>query len=186
MTLAKEIGLSDSVWEAGHVGEARHVRLLLDLYDREQVSLRRYLLFLGVDLETASETVQETFLRLHQHLLAGGEQTNLRAWLFRVAHNLARNAQTAFQTKRTSSLADVTSVVNPAVPDASAEETLLEQEQKARLQHAMRQLSAAQRNCLALRSQGLKYREIAESLNLSVSTVAENVQRGLEKLREML
>jgi DNA-directed RNA polymerase specialized sigma24 family protein len=37
-----------------------------------------------------------------------------------------------------------------------------------------------------LRAQGLKYREIAEALNLSVSTVGENVQRGLERLKEML
>jgi len=41
-------------------------------------------------------------------------------------------------------------------------------------------------SCLVLRSQGLKYREIAEALNLSVSTVGENVQRGLEKLKELL
>lgn len=186
MTLVNELGLSDSVWEADQVEDVTHTRLLLDLYDREQISLRRYLLFLGVDIDTAPEIVQEAFLRLHQHLLAGGEQTNLRAWLFRVAHNLARNAQTSFQTKRTSSLADVTSLANPAVPDASAEETLLQEEQQIRLRGAMSHLSAPQRNCLALRSQGLKYREIAESLDLSVSTVAENVQRGLEKLREMI
>ncbi len=47
-------------------------------------------------------------------------------------------------------------------------------------------LSPAQRDCLALRTRGLKYREIGEVLNLSVSTVGENVQRGLEKLKELL
>ena len=72
------------------------------------------------------------------------------------------------------------------MPDDSAEEILLQEEQQTRLRKAMGHLSAPQRNCLALRSQGLKYREIAESLDLSVSTVAENVQRGLEKLREMI
>jgi RNA polymerase sigma-70 factor (ECF subfamily) len=50
----------------------------------------------------------------------------------------------------------------------------------------MQELSPAQRSCLVLRAQGLKYREVAEALNLSVSTVAENVQRGLERLKELL
>ena len=51
---------------------------------------------------------------------------------------------------------------------------------------AMQELSAAQRECLVLRAQGLKYREIAEALNLSVSTVGENVQRGLDRLKGLL
>jgi RNA polymerase sigma-70 factor, ECF subfamily len=72
-------------------------RLVLEHYDRESQALHRYLLFLGLDPETAQEIVQESFLKLHQHLLANGDRTNLRAWLFRVAHNLGRNAQTAFR-----------------------------------------------------------------------------------------
>jgi RNA polymerase sigma-70 factor (ECF subfamily) len=50
----------------------------------------------------------------------------------------------------------------------------------------MQGLSAAQRECLVLRSQGLKYREIADVLNVSTSTVGENIQRGLERLKEVL
>jgi RNA polymerase sigma-70 factor (ECF subfamily) len=72
----------------------------------------------------------------------------------------------------------------PSAVSLSAEEALLEREREKRLQRAMNELSEAQRNCLVLRSQGLKYREIAETLNLSISTVAENVQRGLERLKE--
>ena len=50
----------------------------------------------------------------------------------------------------------------------------------------MNQLTIAQKESLVLRAQGLKYREIAEILNLSVSTVAENIQRGLERLRDLV
>jgi DNA-directed RNA polymerase specialized sigma24 family protein len=32
----------------------------------------------------------------------------------------------------------------------------------------------------------MKYREIAAALDLSVSTVGENIQRGLERLRELI
>ena len=161
-------------------------RLLLDLYDREQTPLKRYLAMLGVDPETARDIVQESFLKLHEHLLGGGDQGNLRAWLYRVVHNSARNKQMSFGARNTGRIDDLTPAASPVAKDQSAEERLLEQEREQRLRAAMEKLSEAQRACLVLRTQGMKYREIAESLDLSVSTVGENVQRGLERLRELL
>ena len=161
-------------------------RIVLEHYDHEHVAIRRYLSFLGVDADTGQEIVQESFLKLHEHLLAGGDRTNLRAWLYRVAHNLARNAQTAFRTSKTDSLPDVVVAGDLPAQVASAEEELLEAERTGRVRDAMNQLSAAQRECLVLRAQGLKYREIADILNVSVSTVAENVQRGLKRLKDLL
>ncbi len=180
------IALPAAVWDAEYLEDTSHRQLVLEHYDREELPLRRYLLFLGLDQETCREIVQESFLRLHEHVLAGGDQTNLRAWLYRVAHNLARNAQTAFHASRTGPLADPTAAGDLPSTAASAEDEFLAKERTARLERAMQQLTAAQRECLVLRSQGLKYREIAEVLNLSTSTVGENIQRGLERLKEVL
>jgi RNA polymerase sigma-70 factor, ECF subfamily len=184
MTSAEAFEFQSAGWDADHVEHTANSRLVLELYDREQVSLRRYLICLGLDSATAEETVQESFLRLHQHLLANGDREHLRGWLYRVAHNVARNIQLSYGASKTSRLGDLTLRTEPQAGTASAEEALLEREKEKRLQRAMDQLSEAQRNCLVLRSHGLKYREIAEVLNLSISTVAENVQRGLEKLKE--
>jgi len=173
-------------WDVEYLEDTSPRRLVLEHYDREQLPLRRYLLFLGLDQESCREIVQESFLRLHQHILAGGDQTNLRAWLYRVAHNLARNSQTAFHSSRTGPLADATAAGDPPSAAASVEDEFLAKERTVRLSRAMQQLSTAQRECLVLRSQGLKYREIADVLNLSTSTVGENIQRGLEKLKEMV
>ena len=175
-----------ATWEVASLTVEDAHQVLLEHYDREQVPLRRYLSFLGMDVESARETVQESFLKLHEHLLAGGDRTNLRAWLYRVAHNLARNAQSSFRASRTDLLADVSVAGEPAADEASAEDELLEKERMTRLRDAINQLSPAQKECLVLRSQGFKYREIAEVLSLSVSTVAENVQRGLDKVKELL
>jgi RNA polymerase sigma-70 factor, ECF subfamily len=161
-------------------------RLVLEHYDRESAPLRRYLLFLGVDAETAQEIVQESFLKLHQHLLAAGDRTNLRAWLYRVAHNLARNAQIAFRVTKTDPLPDVIMAGDPPSSAASVEDELLAQERSTRMRGAINRLTPAQKDCLLLRAQGFKYREIAGVLNLSVSTVGENIQRGLQKLKELL
>ena len=173
-------------WKIESVDNGNSSHLLLDLYDREQTPLKRYLAMLGVDTETARDIVQESFLKLHEHLLAGGEQGNLRAWLYRVVHNSARNGQKSFGARNTGRIDDLPPNANPVARDESAEDKVLGQERERRLRQAMEKLSEAQRACLVLRTQGLKYREIAEALQLSVSTVGENVQRGLERLRELL
>ena len=173
-------------WKVESVGHNGHSQLLLEYYDREQTPLRRYVAMLGIDAETARDIVQEGFLKLHEHLLAGGDQSNLRAWLYRVVHNSARNRQSSFGERKTSRLDDLTPTASPLSKDLTAEEELLEKERNERLRQAIGKLSEAQRTCLVLRTQGLKYREIAEALDLSVSTVGENIQRGLERLREMI
>jgi RNA polymerase sigma-70 factor, ECF subfamily len=186
MDSADSLALPGAAWEAEYLEGTSLQRLVLEHYDQEQIPLRRYVSFLGVDAETAREIVQESFLKLHEHLLRGGDRTNLRAWLYRVAHNLARNAQSAFRASRTDPLPGLESGKEPVLKAASAEQELLMRERMVRLRAAMIELSTAQRECLVLRAQGLKYREIAEVLNLSTSTVGENIQRGLERLKELL
>jgi RNA polymerase sigma-70 factor, ECF subfamily len=183
---ADSLSLTSATWETKYLENVKPRRLVLELYDREHIALRRYLSFLGVEGETCQEIVQETFLKLHQHLLGGGDQSNLRAWLYRVAHNLARNWQESFRASKTDFLSDITVAGDPPASAASAEDRLLAVEQRKRFREALRQLSPAQRECLTLRAQGMKYREIAEVLNLSVSTVGENIGRGLEKLKELV
>jgi DNA-directed RNA polymerase specialized sigma24 family protein len=104
MDSADSLALPGAAWEAEYLEGTSLQRLVLEHYDQEQIPLRRYVSFLGVDAETAREIVQESFLKLHEHLLRGGDRTNIRAWLYRVAHNLARNAQSAFRASRTDPL----------------------------------------------------------------------------------
>jgi RNA polymerase sigma-70 factor (ECF subfamily) len=161
-------------------------RFVLEYYDREQLPLRRYLIFSGVTEATAEEIVQETFLRLHRHLLANGDASNLRAWLYRVAHNLARNEQLSMRNKSRTSIHDENVADTMAARGGTPESQLLLRERELRVHRAMQSLSAPQRDCLLLRAQGMKYREIAAVLNLSISSVAENVQRALEHVKELL
>lgn len=186
MDPADILALPGATFETEYLEDISLRRLLIEHYDQEQIPLRRYLALLGLDDDTARELVQETFLKLHQHLLGGGDRRNLRAWLYRVAHNLARNAQSAFRTSKTDPLPDVLAARELSSTDTSIEDELLARERAERLRQAMEQLSAAQKECLVLRAQGFKYREIADVLNISVSTVGENVQRGLEKLKELV
>jgi RNA polymerase sigma-70 factor (ECF subfamily) len=99
-----------------------------------------------------------------------------------VAQNLARNEQTAARQKRWAPLEE--DLLQDAMP--SVESQLLIREHEKKVRKALGELSDAERECLILRSQGLKYREIAAVLDISVSTAAENVQRGLRRLKEFV
>jgi RNA polymerase sigma-70 factor, ECF subfamily len=161
-------------------------RVVLEHYDREQIPLRRYLVFLGVNDATAQEIVQESFLRLFRHLGQNGERSNLRAWIYRVAHNLARNEQNASRERQCDSLGAGHADALAEIAGESPEMLLLNREKEKRLYAAIQRLSEAQRACLVLRAQGMKYREIASVLDMSISNVGESVQKGLSKLRELL
>ncbi|HZS56929.1 MAG TPA: RNA polymerase sigma factor [Bryobacteraceae bacterium] len=186
MESAETLALLTATSKPQYLEDTSVRRLVLDLYDQEHIPIRRYLVFLGLTHDSAQEIVQDAFLKLHEHLLAQGDRRNLRAWLYRVSHNLARNAQTTLRTTKTDALSVDERERDFKADLPSVEDELLLHERHRRLREAMDSLSSAQKECLVLRAQGLKYREIAEALNLSVSTVGENVQRGLERLRALL
>jgi RNA polymerase sigma-70 factor, ECF subfamily len=107
----------------------------------------------------------------------------LRAWCYRVAQNLARNEKTSARQKRCVPLDEDMRELMPG-SEISAESQLLVREREHKLRRAILNLTGAERECLVLRAQGLKYREIATVLEVSVSSAAENVQRALKKLKE--
>lgn len=161
-------------------------QLVLQYYDREHLALRRYLVFSGLDAATAEEIVQETFLKLQRHLSRSGDRSNLRGWIYRVARNLALNEHASARRRRSQAIEDCQSEDRFTSYDDSPEVQFLQNERETQVREAMRKLSEAQCECLLLRAQGMKYREIAEVLEISVASVGENIQRGLGKLKEML
>jgi RNA polymerase sigma-70 factor (ECF subfamily) len=141
--------------------------------------LIRYLVSLGLSGDESQDVAQEAFLRLHRHVAGGGAAGNLRSWLFRVAHNEARNRQKTYARRYGSSMDGVDA------PDASdPERSLLAKERRCRLERAVRELPDLERECLRLRAGGRRYREISETMGVPLSTVAGAVERAIRKLAE--
>src|SRR5438876_7230223 len=69
------------------------------LYRELRKPLLRYLVCLGLSRDEAQDVVQDAFLSLQRHLASNGTQENIRGWLFRVAHNQARNRQTSYHRR---------------------------------------------------------------------------------------
>ncbi len=151
------------------------------IYLQTRAAICSYVLCLGVPGAQAQEVTQEVYLRLYQTMRKGEEIVNMRAWLFRVAHNLSlrvRSREKAFRS------------LNPdwerfsGLTVESPERAILDREKMRKLQAALETLSPQQRNCLYLRSEGLRYREIADVIGISLSTVNEFLRRAISRLAE--
>jgi RNA polymerase sigma-70 factor, ECF subfamily len=151
------------------------------LYRELRQPLLRYLVCLGLSSDEAQDVVQDAFLRLHQHLASGGPQENIRGWVFRVAHNQARNRQGSYHRRFGKSLDLET---DARLDETTPEGVVLQEERFRRLEEAIGLLSASERECLLLRAGGLRYREIAEVLGISISTAGDTVERAIRKLAE--
>lgn len=149
------------------------------LYNERRTEIYRYILSLRLPPADAQELVQEAFLRLFQAIEAGTSIGNPRAWLFRVAHNLAvdeRNRQTlAVEQPPSASLT--------ALDLNTPELFVIGKERTRQLADAIAGLSGQQRACLHLRAEGLRYREIAAVLGIGAPTVGEFLQRAMKRMR---
>jgi len=172
--------------DAARPGDQRTLRLeeqIAHLYDDLRLPLFRYLLCMRVIPEEAEEIIQESFLRLYKHLHAGGREDNLRGWVYRVAHNLSSTRRRERRFLADTS-ADVWEQINlsASTSEAGPEEVLLRKERMMRLHREIGGLSELQQNCIRLRVEGFRYREIAQVLNVSASTVAGSLRHAIERL----
>src|SRR5215472_6691355 len=141
---------------------------VVGFYDELHEPLYRYFLYRGLRPDDAAEGVQETFLRLFEHLRARGDRTNLRGWIFQVARNLIRDEFKSARRRRTEQFdaTDERGGVNHADPRGNPEEQILRVERLHRLPVSLENLTSQQRECFLLRASGLRYREIAEVLSV--------------------
>jgi RNA polymerase sigma-70 factor (ECF subfamily) len=155
---------------------------VLALFDALRDPLFRYVCTFGIGVEDAEDVVQDAFLALFKHLRRRGARTNLRGWLFRVAHNLAlkRRIQRRREQERHEPGATAAFVFDQG---QDPEERLASLQQRIRAHAVLRALPRIDRSCLLLRSSGLRYREIAHVLGISLGGVAKSLTRSLARLQ---
>jgi RNA polymerase sigma-70 factor (ECF subfamily) len=154
---------------------------VIDLFDRFRDRMLRYLLAFGLSISDSEEIVQEVFLSLFRHLESGKPRDNLAGWLFRVAHNLA--------LKRRDQMRRSLEVLSPGInrdyavaPGPTPEDQLVHHQTQERLREVVSALPEQDGRCLALRAEGLRYREIAEALDMSLGAISLSLARSLARL----
>ena len=160
---------------------AADAEFLVQLFDELRRPLARYLLTLGLAAEDAEEVVQEAFLALFQHLGRGASRRNLRGWLFRVAHNLGLKRRLAARRQASAAALDKLAATQPDRGE-NPEQQLASAQRERRFRAALGALREQDRWCLALRAEGLPYRDIARVLGISLGSVAGSLARSLARL----
>ncbi len=158
---------------------------VLYLFDDYQMRLLRYALSFGLSLEDGQDVIQETFLSLFRHLQDGKPRENLPGWLFRVTHNLALKRRVKFRNEV--SLFDPVCERDAEFPDGALtpEEQILLSERQSRLHACLRALPEMDRRCVLLRAEGLRYRDIASVLGISLGSVASSLAKSFARMERM-
>ena len=165
--------------ESADAAEAHEA--VLRLFEAHRDGVHRYVRALGIADRDGEDLVQDVFLALFHHVARGRPRTNLRGWIFRVAHNLALRHLTR-EARRRRVRADL-AARGAAAAGPTPEDRYASRQREARLAVALTALPARERRCLQLRAEGLRYREIARVLGLSLGTVGNTMARALARLR---
>jgi RNA polymerase sigma-70 factor (ECF subfamily) len=155
------------------------------LYQRHsrEVWALAYARWMNADL--AQDIMQEAFLRLWKQWQDGEEILNPRAWLLRVARNLAEDhAKSAFRRNGTHPPQTMNGVKSH---DPQPLESLEREETFTQLREVLEHLAPPDREILTLRY-GLDYNanEIAELLAINATAVHMRLSRARQRLADRL
>ena len=145
--------------------------------------LRRYARALTGSREAADDLVQDALERAWTKRALWRPDSNLRAWLFAVMHNVFVNG-----VKRARPMASLDAMneeggVDPVASSASAETDATLREMGA----ALGQLPLEQRQVVLLVGlEQLTYAEAAVALEIPIGTVMSRLSRGRDRLRQLL
>lgn len=132
--------------------------------------------------EAALDIVQETYVKAVRGLDGYRGEASIRSWLASIALNEARTWMRRKSRKREVSL---DSVPEPIERGLTADAAVARAELAGRALEFIRTLPEQQRDAVLLRTtEGLPYREIAESLGTSEGSVRVSYHHGMAKLRE--
>ncbi len=147
------------------------------------------------DHDLAMEVAQKTFISMHRNIDGLQEPTRFKSWLYTIAVNYCREELRKRKATRSVSLHDL----RPGESEESyrweasssrsenPEKQLRQSELSDLLQQCLMELSDEQREVVIMKEyEGLKFREIAEALNISENTVKSRMYYGLDGLKKIL
>lgn len=147
------------------------------------------------DHDLAMEIAQRTFISMCRNIHNLQDNSRFKAWIYKITVNYCREEARKQQHNRSLSL-DM--LMNPDMENAPAwelthhrsdspEKVFRHNELAEILQQALEELNEDQREVVIMKEfEGLKFREIAEILNVSENTIKSRMYYGLDTLKKIL
>lgn len=158
---------------------------LASLYEEYYDRIVRYIFVRINDQSEAENLGGDVFLRALQSLDSyRGRKEHMRAWLFKIAHNLVVDYVRKMSKRKHVSIDEL--VVG--IPDRLNIEEMMEKKLEVeRLSKALKQLTPAQREVIGLRFfAGLSSAEVGKMLGKSSGAVREMQRAAIEALRKQM
>ncbi|MEM8929918.1 MAG: sigma-70 family RNA polymerase sigma factor [Acidobacteriota bacterium] len=163
------------------------------LVERYAQTVHQFFRQRGVGPEDAHDLTQETFLAIYRGLESFRGEARFGTWVFAIALNtLRRNARhhdrpPAVRIAASPHNDTDSEVFVPVDQRPRADQTLLETEARERLRNAVAELPWSMRHCLMLRIyRELSYRQISETLGVSVPAVKTRLFQARQRLHQSL
>jgi len=150
---------------------------IIVLYEKHAAALLRYGQAICGDMEIARDAVQEAFLRYYIALREGTITGEARGWLYSTTRNYILDRLKEHFVQNGESL----NAASRLAEDADDPEGQILRGELEATAHSL--LTPREFACLRLRSEGLKYREIARTLEIETATVGVLLGRALKKIR---
>ena len=157
------------------------------LVTRWQKPIYNFVLRYASDPDNADDLTQQTFIRAYQGLRKLDKPTRFSSWLYRIALNAARDAGRANQRHSMVSTSDEAVSNELRVPSYSHPDQLAHRRDlRDVLSRALQEIPEEQRVVVIMKEyQGLKFREIADVMELPINTVKSRLYYGLKTLRKL-
>jgi RNA polymerase sigma-70 factor (ECF subfamily) len=154
------------------------------IYGKYRDDLMKVATALLNDKDSVEDVLHDVFVSFAETSGRFRLRGSLKGYLSICVANRARDRNRAIQRQRTNSLEES----EPTRPGTNLpDESAVRDELSERLRHAMARLPYEQREVIVLHLQSkMKFRQIAESQDVSVNTVLSRYRYGLDKLRSIL
>lgn len=154
-------------------------RAFHEMYEETKGSVYGFVFSIVKNPHDAEDIMQETYISVYQSAISYQSQGKPMAWLLRIARNFALLKLRDKKKHQALSAEEMEQWLG--------EQYYLDPGDKLVLEAAMTVLTDEERQIVSLHSlSGLKHREIANLLNLKLTTVLSKYHRALKKLKEAI
>ncbi len=132
--------------------------------------------------DEAEEICQEVFITIYRKIGTFRGESSLKTWVYRITINCAlKYAQR--KSKENKGMVELNDSFPAESQTKDVRHKMDEQKNEQIVRDLLNKLSPDQKICIVLRSmEGLRYHEIAETLNIPINTVRSRIKRARETM----
>lgn len=163
-------------------------RAFTELVNRWHTKIHRFAFRFFADADEANEITQKTFIKTYQKVKDLDDPDRFGSWIYRVANNLCLDELKRAGRRKSTALEAWVEQSGDVKSDIQSPAAELQQKELGEIiQQALLILPDEQRVVIILKEyEGLKFREIAEILEVPESTVKSRLYYGLKATRRVL